>query len=54
MGELKRKDEELTTADLEVYGISPKQPDGPKLVKAQEPAALNGADALSEPVVPTL
>ena len=33
MAEPKRKEEELTTADLASYGISPKQPDGPKLVK---------------------
>jgi len=54
MAELKRKDEELTTADLAVYGIPPKQPDGPKLVEDQEPEAPHGVDALSETIVPNL
>jgi hypothetical protein len=34
---------------LASYGIPPKQPDGPKLVKGQEPDTLDRADAVSEP-----
>jgi hypothetical protein len=37
MAELKTKEEELTAGDLASYGIPPKQSDGPKLVKGQEP-----------------
>jgi hypothetical protein len=33
MAELKRKEGELTTAELASYGVAQKQPDGPKLVK---------------------
>ena len=33
MAELKRKEGELTTAELVSYGVAQKQPDGPKLVK---------------------
>jgi hypothetical protein len=36
MAELKMKEEELTTSELASYGIPPKQPDGPRLVKSQE------------------
>ena len=50
MAELKTKEEELTTADLASYGIPPKQPDGPKLVKGQEPETLDRAAAVSEPM----
>src|ERR1700693_511338 len=35
--ELKTKEGALTTADLASYGILPKQPDKPMLVKVQEP-----------------
>jgi len=45
---LKTKEAELTTADLASYGIPPKQPDGPKLVKGQEPETLDTAAAVSE------
>ncbi len=50
MAELKRKEEELTTAELASYGIAQKQPDGPKLVKGQEPETLDSAPAGSEPM----
>ena len=49
MAELKTKEGELTTAELARYGIAPKQPDGPKLVKGQEPETLDRAAAVSEP-----
>jgi hypothetical protein len=50
MGELNRKEEALTTADLASYGIVQKQPDGPKLVKHQEPETLDRPAAVSEPM----
>jgi hypothetical protein len=50
MAELKRKEEELTTAELASYGIPQKQPDGLKLVKGQEPETLDSAPAGSEPM----
>ena len=50
MAELKRKEEELTTAELASYGVSQKQPDGPKLVKGQEPETPGRAVAVSEPM----
>jgi hypothetical protein len=40
MAELRKKEEELTTADLASYGIPPNQPEGPKLVKGQETETL--------------
>jgi hypothetical protein len=50
MAELKRKEEELTTAELASYGIPPKEPEGPKLVKGQEPATGDKVSAVSEPM----
>jgi hypothetical protein len=50
MAEPKRKEEELMTADLASTDISPKQPEGPKLVKVQEPATLDKVAAISEPM----
>ena len=50
MAELKTKDEELTTADLATYGIPSKQPEGPKLVKGQEPETLDKAVAVLQPM----
>jgi hypothetical protein len=49
---LKTKEGELTTAELASYGISPKQPEGPKLVKGHEPETLDeaAAAAVSEPM----
>jgi len=50
MAELKRIEEELPTADLASYGIPAKQPEGPKLVKGQEPETLDKAAAVSKPI----
>jgi hypothetical protein len=47
---LKSEEEELTTAELAGYGVSQKQPDGPKLVKGQEPETLDKANAVSKPM----
>jgi hypothetical protein len=41
MAELRTKEGDLTTADLASFGILPKQPEGPKLVKGQEPKTLD-------------
>jgi hypothetical protein len=49
MAELKRK-EELTTAELASYGLAQKEPDGPKLVKGQEPETPDKAAAASKPM----
>lgn len=46
MAELKRKEGELTTAELASYGIPPKELEGPKLVKGQEPQTLDVAVAV--------
>jgi hypothetical protein len=50
MAELKRIEEELPAAGLASYSTPPKQPEGPKLVKVQEPETLDKAAAISEPV----
>jgi hypothetical protein len=50
MSELKAKTNELTAADLASYGITPKQPDRPKLVKGQEPRTLDRAAEVSAPL----
>ena len=50
MADLKRKEEELTTAELASYGIPKKQPDGPKLVTGQGPETLDRVPAVSEPM----
>ena len=50
MAERKTKDGELTTADLASYGVAQKQPEGPKLVKGQEPETLDRAAAVSMPM----
>ena len=47
---LKTREAELTTADLASYGIPPKQPEGPKLVKGQEAETLDKAAAVSKPL----
>ena len=50
MAELNTKEGELTTAQLASYGIRPKPPDGPTLVKGQEPETLDSrAAAVSAP-----
>ena len=43
MAELMTKEAELATPDLVSYGIPPKQPDGPQLVKGQEPETLDNS-----------
>jgi hypothetical protein len=50
MAELKKIEEEPSTAEFVSYGIPPKPPDGPKLVKGQEPETLDRAAAASEPM----
>jgi hypothetical protein len=50
MAELKRIEEELPTAELVRDGNPPKQPEGPKLVKGQEPETLGRGAAVSEPI----
>jgi hypothetical protein len=47
---LKTKEAELTTADLASYGITQEHPDGPNLVKGQEPETLDRVAAVSEPM----
>jgi hypothetical protein len=47
---LKTKEEDLATADLASYGITQKQPDGPTLVKSQDPKTLDRAAAVSDPM----
>jgi hypothetical protein len=49
MAGLKTREEKLTATDLAKYGILPKQPDGSKLVKGQEPETLDEAAAVSVP-----
>jgi hypothetical protein len=50
MADLQTKERELTPAELATYGIEPKQPDGPKLVKVQDQQTLDRAVAVSEPM----
>lgn len=48
MAELRRKEEDITTAELASYSLPPKQPDGPKLVKVQEPETLDNNEGRKE------
>ena len=50
MAELKRIEEEFPKAELARDGNLSKQPEGPKLVKGQEPETLDKAVAASEPM----
>jgi hypothetical protein len=50
MAELQTKEGELTAAELATYGIPPKEPEGPQLVKGQEPVTPDRAAATSEPM----
>ena len=50
MAELKRVEEEFPKAELARDGNLSKQPEGPKLVKGQEPETLDKAVAASEPM----
>jgi hypothetical protein len=48
MAELKRIEEEFPSSELVSDDIPAKQPEGPKLVKGQEPKSLDGATAVPE------
>jgi hypothetical protein len=50
MAELRKIEEGLPTDELARHGIPPKQPDGPKPVKGQEPETLDRAAAVPEPM----
>ena len=50
MSELKTEELEITTADLASHGIAQKQPNEPRLVKAQAPETPNETVAVSEPI----
>ena len=50
MAELRKIEEGLPTAESARVGIPLKQPDGPKLVKGQEPETLDRAAAVSAPI----
>jgi hypothetical protein len=50
MAELKRIEEEFPTAELASDDIPAEQPEGPKLVKGQEPEALGRGAAVSDPM----
>ena len=50
MAELKRIEEEFPTAGLPRDGNPSKQPEGPNLVKGQEPETLGRGAAVSEPM----
>ncbi len=47
MAEPKRIDEELPATEVASDGISSKQPEGPMLVKVQEPKTPDGATTVS-------
>ena len=48
MAELKKMEEELPSSELSSDDIPAKQPQGPKLIKGQEPKPLHGAAAVPE------
>jgi hypothetical protein len=48
MAELKKIEEELPSSELPSDDIPAKQPEGPKLIKGQEPKPLDGAAAVPE------
>ena len=50
MADLKRIEEEVSTAELASAAFPAKEPEGPKLVKGQEPETLPRAAAISEPM----
>lgn len=50
MAEVMKIEERVPTAELTSYGVAQKQPDGPKLVKSQEPETLDRAAAVSAPI----
>jgi hypothetical protein len=50
MAELKGIEEEVPTAELASAAFPAKQPEGPKLVKGQEPETRDKASAISKPM----
>ena len=50
MAELKIRDGDFTAANVASSGVAHKQPDGPTLVKGQDPETLERAAAVSEPM----
>jgi hypothetical protein len=50
MAELKRIEEEVPTAELASAAFPAKEPEGPKLVKGQEPETREKAAAISKPM----
>jgi len=50
MAELQRMEEELPSSALASDDIPAKQPEGPQLVKGQEPKTQDGATTVSEPM----
>ena len=50
MAELKRIEEEVPTAELASAAFPAKEPEGPKLVKGQEPETRDKAAAISKPM----
>jgi len=50
MAELKRIEKEVPTAELASAAFPAKEPEGPKLVKGQEPDTLDKAAAISKPM----
>jgi hypothetical protein len=50
MAEVKIRDGDYAAANVTSYGVAQKQPDGPKVVKAQEPETPHKAAAVSEPM----
>ena len=50
MAELKIRVGDFTMTDLASSGVAQKQPDGPQMVKGQEPKAPERAAAVSEPM----
>jgi len=50
MAELKIRDGDFTAANVASYGVAHKQPDGPRLVKGQDPETPERAATVSEPM----
>jgi hypothetical protein len=50
MAQLKRIEEEVPTAELASAAFPSKEPEGPKLVKGQEPETRDKAAAISKPM----
>jgi len=50
MAELKIRDGDFAAANVASYGVAHKQPDGPRLVKGQDPETPERAATVSEPM----